>query len=149
MKSQEQSAKLLEKLKTKKLGKLGMVNTVLTGGIGVQSYMSNRNEGDSVVGAAAKATAETAIASIVGPGMYLAGAAVMHLPGMAVNAYESLSQQARQLEMSGKAVPFQGNTFVDSKQIFTMRQAAVATMMQSKYNLEHAMQGNEASFLHR
>lgn len=139
----------LNQLKAKKLGKIGMANAILSGGIGVSSYFDNRNEGGGVVESAVKATAETAIASVVKPGVYLAGLGLMKVPELAVKGYEEMSIKARELNMAGYAKPFQGNTFVDNKQIFTMRQASVVAMQQSKYNLEHAMQGNEANFLHR
>lgn len=139
----------VNKLKAKKLGKLGKVNAILTAGIGVSSFFDNRNQGDGVVESAVKAAAETAVAHVVSPGMYLAGLGLMKAPELAVKGYEHLSLKARDMSRAGYAKPFQGNTFVDNKQIFTMRQAALVAMQQSKYNLEHAMQGNEASFLHR
>jgi hypothetical protein len=139
----------VNKVKAKKLGKLGMLGLAVNGGIGMHSYMQNRSQGDDAVTAAIDATAETAIAAVVGPGKFLAGLGLMQVPGMAKDAYEDYNRRSAELRRFGSMRPFEGNTFVDNKQIFTMRQASMVAMQQSKYSLEHAMQGNEASFLHR
>ncbi|MCY7866091.1 hypothetical protein P8918_13630 [Bacillus spizizenii] len=140
---------IVEKAKARRFSKLGLASTAMNIGVGALNFNSNLNEGDGVVGAAVKATAETAVSSVVGHGKFLAGLGLMKAPEFLVKGYESINQQTRALEMSGRNRPFQGNTFVDTQQTFTMRQSAVAMMQQSKYNVENAMQGNEASFLHR
>ena len=129
--------------------KLGLVSTTIAAGIGVSSYNKALDEGSGVAGAVSKATVETAAAGLIGPGVYLAGAAALKAPGAMTEGAERLNRRAREMGRTGLNAPFAGNTFVDNQQTFTMRQSAVAMMRQSKYNLENAMQGQEAQYLHR
>ena len=132
-----------------KFGKVGKLGLLLNGGLAVANYSGYRSEGDTTTEAAIKTVGEAAITSVIGPGKYLAGMALTQVPGLISDTFESINEQTRELNRLGTMRPFEGNTFVDNPQIFTMRQAAMVTMQQSKYSLEHAMQGNEASFLHR
>lgn len=141
--------KEMNKAMAKKLGKSDVIKAAIPAGFGVLNYSSNRDEGRGRIESAARVSAEAMAMNLIGPGLYLAGLGLAKVPKAAIEGYEKLDQRARAINQSGRVAPFQGNTFVDNKQIFTMRQAAVATMQQSKYSLEHAMQGNEASFMHR
>ncbi|PTY92903.1 hypothetical protein [Heyndrickxia sporothermodurans] len=132
-----------------KFGKVGKLGLLLNGGLAVANYSGYRSEGDTATEAAIKTVGEAAITSVIGPGKFLAGMALAQVPGMASDAFNEINSRTRELNRLGTMRPFEGNTFVDNPQIFTMRQASMVVMQQSKYNLEHAMQGNEASYLHR
>lgn len=116
---------------------------------GVSSYNASRAEGASVPGAMAQATVDAFLVDIIGLPLYLTGAAAMNLPSLAVRGYEHLSLKAREMSTAGHAKPFQGNAFVDNEQIYTMRQAGMAMMDQSKQSLRQTILGNEAQALHR
>lgn len=120
-----------------------------TAAAGVMGYNQARSEGASVPGALAQATVDAFMVDLIGWKAYLGGAALMQAPSLTVNAYEKLNIEARKLSQAGIAKPFQGNTFVDSQQVYTMRQAGLAMMDQSKQNLKQVVMGNEAQALHR
>lgn len=145
----EGGASRVDKLKIKKLGRLGTLSSLLSAGIGVHTFIQSRYEGDNIVTSAAKATADTAVAAAIGPVKYMIGSAVIQGAPAVTRGIQEIQMKAREMERAGSMAPFVGNTFVDNEQIFTMRQASVAMMKQAKYAVEHAMLGNEASFFHR
>lgn len=115
---------------------------------GVSSYNEARQQGQSNLGAIAKGVADGALIDIIGWKLYFGGAALISAPKMAVGAYENLAQKSRSMEMSNHA-PFIGNSFVDTEQTYTMRQAGMQMAEQSQFNTKRALLGNEAQYLHR
>ncbi len=134
----------------KKLGGAG--NIISAGGslaIAAHSYNKNRFEGDNLATAGAKALAVGAFSYITHPATYIGAGIIKNAPSKAISAIERVGQKARSLERTASAAPFTSNTFIDNKQIFTMRQAGVSAMQKSKYDTEHAMKGNEAQYFHK
>ncbi len=81
---------------------------------------------------------------------YIGYELVKAAPGAALSAGQYISTTMRQLEREGQNMaPFRTNTFVDSQQIYTMRQAGMALAEQSKYALQQSLMGDEARFMHR
>jgi hypothetical protein len=142
------SVKSLGKAMAKKLGEAGYVKTALTAGILGHSYAQARNEGQSKASAVIGTVGESVVASVMHPAVYVLGGLAIGAPKAGVQFYEAFSRKARELERAGSA-PFMTNTFVDTQQTYTMRQAGVAMLQQAKYNVENHMLGNEAQFLHR
>lgn len=121
-------------------------------------YQTARDEGHGVLNSMARSAAEYAMFDFMYGGLGLAGGIFIPMgvellknaPSMAVSAYDSLTQQSRQMERINRDQrPFQNYTFVDSPQIYTQRQAGLALAAQSKYKLQETMLGNEARYMHR
>ncbi|MCY7866090.1 hypothetical protein P8918_13635 [Bacillus spizizenii] len=125
------------------------LNAAGTAAAGVMGYNDARDEGYGVVGSMAKGATDAFLIDLIGWKKYLVGGALMSAPKMMAQGYESLNRQARALEMSGRNIPFQNNTFVDNEQIYTMRQAGMNMIGQSSMNVKTAVLGNEAQFMHR
>lgn len=134
----------------KKMGGLGTaVSLGVNAYIGINSYSEAKREGSSTIGAAAKTVADIALSEVIGWPVYLGAKALIGAPGFIVRGYESMARTARSMSATSNNIPFANATFVDTQQIYTMRQAGMALAQQSKYNLQHAMLGNEAQYLHR
>jgi hypothetical protein len=116
---------------------------------GVMGYNSARAEGAGVPGALAQGVSDAFLMDLVGFKKYLGGAVLLQAPGAIASGYASLSMQARETARAGTASPFSNSTFVDSEQVYTMRQAGMAMMAQSKQNVRQTMLGNEAQAFHR
>lgn len=116
----------------------------------VPNYFDYRKEGQSRIGALGNTALDFVLPELLGFPLYIGYEIAKNLPSAAVSGVQNLSQMQRQYE---KAVrdqsPFRANTFVDSQQIYTMRQAGMALAQQSKYALQQTMIGNEARHMHR
>lgn len=113
-------------------------------------YKDVRAEGGGFLEAAGTAALNFAIPELVGMAPYLLYQAGSALAQGGVAAYENGAMKLRQMDRDNRRqIPFQNYTFVDSPQIYTMRQAGLALAQQSKYNLQQTMMGNEARYMHR
>lgn len=117
---------------------------------GFSGYFDNRAEGKSRLSSLAHAAYDMVLPEFLGwktqAGLALAGA----LPKMAIEGYDWLAKTSREYERGVMdQSPFRTNTFVDSEQIYTMRQAGMALAEQSKYALQQTLMGNEARYMHR
>lgn len=132
-------------------GTLGTVGKVagygFTAVAGVNTYKDSRNQGNGVVGSAAKAVSEAFIADLIGMPAYLTGAVVLGASQIAGRAVDATASQARNLARADR--PFMNNTFVDSQQAYTMRQAGMMQIQNSKMSTQRALMGNEAQYMHR
>lgn len=127
-----------------------LFNLAVSGYSGYDTYKEERAQGNSRLGALGKATMDFVLPELLGFKAYLAYEAVKALPGAALNAGQYISQQGRIMERNTRdQTPFKANTFVDSQQIYTMRQAGMALAEQSKYALQQSLMGDEARFMHR
>ena len=115
---------------------------------GVSSYKDARDQGQSQLGSMAKGIADGVLIDIIGWKLYFGGAALIGAPKLMVGAYEGLSQKSRSMSMAN-AAPFMGNSFIDTEQAYTMRQAGMQMAEQSQMNTKRALLGNEAQYLHR
>lgn len=114
------------------------------------SYKDYRAEGQSRLSALGNATMDFVLPELMGIGGYLGYELIKHAPGALLNGAQSISQNVRQMERTARdQSPFRANTFVDSQQIYTMRQAGMALAEQSKYALQQSLMGDEARFMHR
>lgn len=130
-------------------GKGNIIRNGLSLAIATHAYKKNRFQGDDLPTAGAKALATGAFAYMVHPAAYIGAGIIKDAPAKAISAIEKVGQRARSLERGVSAAPFTGNTFIDNKQVYTMRQAGVSAMRQTKYDTEHAMKGNEAQYFHK
>lgn len=127
-----------------------LFNLAFSGYVGYDTYKEERAQGNSRLGALGKATMEFVMPELLGMGGYIAYEAIKALPGAALSAGQYISQQSRIMERNARdQAPFKTNTFVDSQQIYTMRQAGLALAEQSKYALQQSLMGDEARFMHR
>jgi hypothetical protein len=125
-----------------------LIGTAFTVGTGVSQYKEEREAGHGRLSATARAVGESIMVDAVGMGWYLGAQAVQALPKAGVDIYMKGAQMARQMSMLDRNLPFQNATFNDSKQAFTMRQAGMQLAKASKYNVQQAMLGNEAQYMH-
>lgn len=125
-------------------------STGLNGYFAYSDYKDVRDEGGGFLEAAGTAALNFAIPEIVGTAPYLLYQGASALTQMGVAGYENASMKLRQMDRDNRnQTPFRGYTFVDSPQIYTMRQAGLALAQQSKYGLQQTMMGNEAKYMHR
>lgn len=138
-------------LNTSMIPSLGTAFNVGTGVLfGYMEYADQRDRGNGVIQSAASAGLEAVLPELMGTPLYLAGQAVNASIDIGMSVYDNLQQQKRQLDKASRnQMPFKNYTFVDSPQIYTMRQAGMALAQQSKYKLQQTMMGNEAQYLHR
>lgn len=114
----------------------------------VGDYKNARLEGRSKVGAAASAVGGAIMfeaMGMAGLGLQMAGA----IPSIGMNTYLKANSMARSMDRASRNVPFANQTFVDTQQTYTMRQAGMQMAQASKYNLQQTLMGNEASVMHR
>lgn len=125
-------------------------NLALSSYFAYDTYKEERAQGNSRIGALGKAAMEFVLPELMGVGGYMMFEAARVLPGAMYNGAQSMSQQVRRMEQETRnQAPFRSNTFVDSQQIYTMRQAGMALAEQSKYALQQSLMGDEARFMHR
>lgn len=136
------------KLKGVPIGKVGMTGMNLFSS--VNAYKENRQKGGTVLGSTLKAGATFAIMDAMNP---LIGTGVQMLesvPGIVEKGMTTYSQMSRQMNSMTRFQTFgQGNEFVDTQQLATMRQSGMEMAQMSQYNLQQAMMGNEAQYMHR
>lgn len=114
------------------------------------NYIDYRREGQSRLGALGNTALDLVLPELLGFPLYVGYELAKNAPGAIVSGAQHLSQMQRQYEKSIQdQSPFRSNTFVDSQQIYTMRQAGMALAQQSKYALQQTMIGNEARYMHR
>ena len=114
------------------------------------TYFDQRAEGESRLGSLAYASKELILPEFLGWKTHMALGLAPALAKGVVSGLEGLAQTGREYERAARDQrPFRNNTFVDSQQIYTMRQAGLALAEQSKYSLQQTLIGNEAEYMHR
>ena len=135
---------------TQATSKMSWLGRGFIGYLGYSSYREHRDEGKTRLSSAAHAAYDLILPEFLGWKAHAFLTAATALPKMAIESGVNLSQTARQYEQAVRdQSPFQNNTFVDSQQIYTMRQAGMALAEQSKYALQQTLIGNEARYMHR
>jgi len=125
-------------------------NLALSSYFAYDTYKEERAQGNSRLGSLGSAAMTFIMPELLSPMGYIGYEFLKAAPGLIYNGAQSISQQVRQMERAGRnQAPFQSNTFVDSQQIYTMRQAGMALAEQSKYALQQTLMGDEARFMHR
>lgn len=134
----------------KKVGPLTTLGYATDIGFAAMEYGDQRDSGSGVLYSLGAAAVDLVLPNMMGTVPYLAINAVPALAEFGVNTYESLNESKRKQDKYLRdQTPFKNYTFVDSPQIYTMRQAGLALAKQSKYKMQETMMGNEARFLHR
>ena len=133
------------------LGKIFNAKTVgigLSAWTGISEYKNSRNEGNGVVKSGVKAVGSFAISEALGPA-YFPIMLAKSAPKLAVSAVTGLQQMTRQMNSYQRIQTFGDAQFQDTQQIATMRQAGMELAKMSQYNLQQAIMGNEAQYMHR
>lgn len=127
-----------------------MANVGLTGVMGISTYNESREQGNGVVASFLKAGTEAAYYAVA-PWKFAIGVDVVKgLGSMTVGAAESSNQYMRSYERDMRdQTAFKNYTWVDGPQVATMRQAGMHLAQRSKYQLQQALMGNEAQYMHR
>jgi len=127
-----------------------LFNLGLSSYFAYDTYKEERAQGNTRLGALGRATLDFVMPELLGPWGYIGYELVKAAPGAIYSGVQGLSQHVRQMErVAQDQSPFRSNTFVDSQQIYTMRQAGMALAEQSKYALQQSLMGDEARFMHR
>jgi hypothetical protein len=132
----------------KDLGPGAWVGLGLNTYFGISTYKDAKEQGMGTIGAAAKGIGEVVMSEVVGLPTYLGTLAVTTLPKIGVQTAMSVNQAARSMSSYNRNAPFVNAQFNDTQQAFTMRQAGMQLAKASKYNLQQALLGNEAQYLH-
>lgn len=132
-----------------KKGKLGLLGGLSLGAGAVMDFTSRTKDGDGMLEAAVGTAANAALAYVVGPSLMLGATIGKEVVEGAVDVGQTLVDKTRQINRLGTMSPFAANRFIETRETFTMRQAAMAAIGQARGNLENAMIGNEAGMFHR
>lgn len=130
--------------------KLNPINQAIILGFAYSSFKDHREEGKTVLSSAAHTAFDLILPEFLGWKTHAFLQLTSALPRAAVEQGVNMAQTVRQYEQAARdQSPFRNQTFVDSQQIYTMRQAGVALAEQSKYALQQTLMGNEARYMHR
>lgn len=146
----EASEKAAEQAAKKNLKKSAMRNLghVTNGVFAVMDYKDAREAGNGVVKSVAKAGVEFAKGELLG-GWYMAAMAAKAVPTLAINTIEGVNTMSRSMNSMQRRQVFGDAQFMDTQQLATMRQSGMELAKMSQYNLQQAMMGNEAEYMHR
>ena len=125
-------------------------NTAFTAFMGVSSYNENREQGNGVFSSALKAGVELGYYAVTPMKLALGVDLIKGAGSTLVSAGESANQFIRSYERDMRdQTAFKNYTWVDGPQVATMRQAGMHLAQRSKYQLQQALMGNEAQYMHR
>ena len=129
------------------IGRLGQLFIL---GYGYSQFKEHREEGKTVLSSAAHTAYDLILPEFLGWKTHLFLQVASGLPKALVEQGVNMSQTVRQYQQAVRdQSPFRNQTFVDSQQVYTMRQAGMAMAEQSKYALQQTLIGNEARYMHR
>lgn len=124
---------------------IGLVmNTWMAAG----EYKDSRNAGNGVIKSGVKAAGTFVLGEALG-GAYLPVMLAKSAPTIAVNAITGLQTMTRKMNSYQRIQTFGDSYFQDTEQLATMRQAGMELAKMSQYNLQQAIMGNEAQYMHR
>ena len=121
---------------------------VANGVFAIMDYKDAREAGHSVGRSIVKAGAEFAKGEILG-GWYMASMLAKSVPTMAISTVEGINTMSRSMNSMQRRQVFGDVSFQDTQQLATMRQSGMELAKMSQYNLQQAMMGNEAEYMHR
>lgn len=113
----------------------------------VSTYGRYRDEGSGVVGSAAKTSIELGAEAALGGGVYMAMNLAPALTMAGIQGAMSLNRMQRSTNSQRNKV-FGSQTFNETEQTFTMRQAGMNLINQHN-NSKRVLLGNEAAAMHR
>lgn len=132
----------------KQLKKPGnLINVGFGGWAAADTYKTKRQEGHGAITSAAAAAFDATLPLMMGAPAYMGLQLVTGAPEAAMSGYTSYHQYKRQLAAESRNQAFMNAKFDDTEQAHTMRQAGMAIAQRSKYNMQHAMLGNEAKYM--
>lgn len=124
------------------------LNALLNLGFAVSDYNEARNSGEGVVKSAVKAGGMFVAGEMLG-GWMMPVMLAKQLPTLAVTAVETSQNITRKMNSVSRIQTFGEAQFMDTQQLATMRQAGMEMAKMSQYNLQQAIMGNEAQYMHR
>jgi len=148
MSSIEMGKAIAKKLSGSSAKGLLSFGNVVNAGFALSAYNDAKTEGRGTLGSAATAVSSMIMYDAVGAPMMIGVPLLKAAPKLALQGTEFLGKMSRQMSQSSVNTPFQNATFADSQQAYTMRQAGMKLAQASKYNLQQAILGNEASAMH-
>ncbi len=116
---------------------------------GISGFRDQRDKGAGMLGATAKGVSDAFLVDVIGFKAYVGAGLVMGTPKVAIKAVESMGQKARSLERGTSGAPFLNNTFIETEQTYTMREAGMQMAARSQMSTRKALMGNEAQYMHR
>lgn len=124
------------------------LNALLNIGFAMNDYHEARNAGDGVLKAGVKAGAQFVAGEALGMWMMPVMMA-KSVPTLAISAVETAQTVTRKMNSINRTQVFGEAQFQDTQQLATMRQAGMEMAKMSQYNLQQAIMGNEAQYMHR
>lgn len=124
------------------------LNALVNLGFSIVDYKDARASGDGVLKAGAKAGAQFVAGEMLGFWM-MPVALAKSAPTMAVKAFETTQSITRNMNSATRLQTFGEAQFHDTQQLATMRQAGMELAKMSQYNLQQAIMGNEAQYMHK
>lgn len=124
------------------------LNALLNVGLSINDYNEAINAGDGVVKSVAKAGVQFVAGEALGAWM-LPVALAKAAPSIIVSGVEAAQTTTRKMNSVSRTQVFGESYFQDTQQLATMRQAGMEMAKMSQYNLQQAIMGNEAQYMHR
>ena len=124
------------------------LNALLNIGFAMNDFHEARNAGDGVLKAGVKAGAQFVAGEALGMWMMPVMMA-KSVPTLAISAVETAQTVTRKMNSINRTQVFGEAQFQDTQQLATMRQAGMEMAKMSQYNLQQAIMGNEAQYMHR
>lgn len=144
----EEAAKKLSPNAKKKIINGRSLNAAFNLVTSVGMYKDAREEGKGVIGSVAKAGTSFAVGELLG----MAALPIMALkaaPGAVIGGIEKMQSVTRQMNNIQRVQTFGDAYFQDTQQLATMRQSGMELAKMSQYNLQQAIMGNEAQYMHK
>lgn len=124
------------------------LNALMNLGFAMNDFHEARNAGDGVLKAGVKAGAQFVAGEALGMWMMPVMMA-KSVPTLAISAVETAQTVTRKMNSINRTQVFGEAQFQDTQQLATMRQAGMEMAKMSQYNLQQAIMGNEAQYMHR
>lgn len=129
-------------------GRLGVIAAAVAAPVAVGEFQKTAQE-EGLVSATGKAALVGAAATAIHPALLISGYGAIKTGEAVYGVGKTLYQRSLEYARAGTASPFAANRFVETKDTFSMRQAAMAAIGQARGNLDNYMMGNEAGMFHR
>ena len=144
-KAAKEGGEKLEKSSIRKIVKKHMgIGGIIGAAMSISDYKDARNQGHGVITSAAKAGMLYALGNAALP-ITIA----KELPSLIVSGVDTLQRTSREMNNATRFQTFGNAEFHDTKQLATMRQAGMELAKMSQYNLQQAIMGNEAQYMHK
>lgn len=132
----------------KKIFNKRVFGVAFSGVFAINDYKTAREEGKGVARSALRAGAQFVEGEVLGAAMIPIGLAKA-APMMAIKGVETAQSMTRQMNSVQRLQTFGNTHFQDTQQLATMRQSGMELAKMSQYNLQQAIMGNEAQYMHK